>query len=304
LSNTTSNHNTAGGFHALFSNTEGSENTAIGSGALSSNTGGNENTATGANALFHNIGGVANTAIGFQALLNTTTGLNTAVGTSALINDTTGDSNVALGIGAGNAVTTGNNVICIGANVAGANINDSCFIGNIYGQTAGFGTAVYINSSGQLGTMNSSRRFKDNIKPMDKASEVLFALKPVTFHYKKELDPAGIAQFGLIAEDVEKVDRDLVVRDPDGRSRAVRYDQVNAMLLNEFLKEHKKVEEQQSKIEKQEATIVELQSASAQQQTYYAEQQKQIETLASALHRISDQLELAKSARRVAAASR
>jgi hypothetical protein len=278
LSNTTSNHNTAGGFHALFSNTEGSENTAIGSGALSSNTGGNENTATGANALFHNIGGVANTAIGFQALLNTTTGLNTAVGTSALINDTTGDSNVALGIGAGNAVTTGNNVICIGANVAGANINDSCFIGNIYGQTAGFGTTVYVNSSGQLGTMNCSQRFKDNIKPMDKASEVLFALKPVTFRYKKKFDPKGIPQFGLVAEDVEKVNPDLVVRDADGKVRTVRYEQINAMLLNEFLKEHKEVEQQQ-------ATIADLRST-------VSRQEKQIAALGSGLQKVSAQVEM------------
>ena len=259
FNNTTANYNTASGFHALFSNTEGSENTASGSAALFSNTGGNQNTAIGANALYHNIGGVANTAIGFQALLNTTTGLNTAVGASALVNDTTGDSNVALGIGAGSAVTTASNVICIGA--AGGNISNSCFIGHIFGAMSAFGSPVYVDIVGHLFTINSARRFKDNIKPMDKASEVLFALKPVTFRYKKEFDPAGIPQFGLVAEDVEKVNPDLVVRDADGKVRTVRYEQINAMLLNEFLKEHRKVEQLEKQVEK---LTVGLQKVSAQ----------------------------------------
>jgi hypothetical protein len=110
------------------------------------------------------------------------------------------------------------------------------------------GSAVFINSDGKLGTATSSQRFKEEIKPMERASEALFALKPVTFRYKKAIDPQGIPQFGLVAEEVEAVNPDLVVRDKDGKVNIVRYEAVNAMLLNEFLKEHRKVEEQQVRI--------------------------------------------------------
>src|SRR4029077_1137886 len=103
--------------------------------------------------------------------------------------------------------------------------------------------AVYVNAAGKLGAQVSSRRFKDEIKPMDKASETILALNPVTFRYKKEIDSKRITQFGLVAEDVEKVNPDLVLHDKEGKPYTVRYDQVNAMLLNEFLKEHRKVEE-------------------------------------------------------------
>jgi len=133
--------------------------------------------------------------------------------------------------------------------------SNSCHIGSIWNQTSSGGTAVFINNAGKLGTTTSSRRFKDDIKPMNDASEALFALKPVKFRYKKEIDSQGIAQFGLIAEDVEKVNPDLVVRDKEGRPNTVRYEQINAMLLNEFLKEHKKVETLESNSAKQEATI-------------------------------------------------
>ena len=120
-------------------------------------------------------------------------------------------------------------------------MSNTCYIGNIFGVTS-VGIGVFVNSAGKLGTTTSSRRFKDGIKPMKQASEALFALKPVTFHYKKEIDPARTSQFGLVAEEVEKVNPDLVVCDKEGRAYSVRYDQVNAMLLNEFLKEHHKVE--------------------------------------------------------------
>ena len=158
----------------------------------------------------------------------------------SLSNNTTGVTNTALGFNAGFSVTTADNVIVIGTNVAGQNMDHSCFIGEIFGETSSSGTAVFINSDGRLGTATSSRRFKDGIKPMDKASEALFALKPVTFRYKKEIDPTSTSQFGLVAEDVEKVNPALVVRDKEGKPYSVRYDQVNAMLLNEFLKEHRK----------------------------------------------------------------
>ena len=166
-----------------------------------------------------------------------------------------------MGFAAGSNLTNGNHNVYIGADMNGnSGENDSCYIRSIFGQTSAGGMAVFINSANKLGTTVSSKRFKEEIKPMDKASEGLLALTPVTFRYKKEIDPAGRSQFGLVAEDVEKVNPDLVVRDKEGKPYSVRYDQVNAMLLNEFLKEHRKVEQQDRKIQEQEATIAELKS--------------------------------------------
>ena len=225
---------------ALSSNTTGIVNTATGYQALVSNTDGTSNTADGVDALHDNTTGGGNTATGYQALLHNDTGdYNTAIGLFALGNVTTGSSNTGLGRSAGTSVTTADNVICIGDNVSGANVSNSCYIGSIFGQTSASGMPVFINAANKLGTTTSSKRFKEDIKPMDKASEALFALKPVTFRYKKDIDPAGTPQFGLVAEDVEKVNPDLVVRDKEGKPYSVRYDQVNAMLLNEFLKEHR-----------------------------------------------------------------
>ena len=222
-SNTTGGDNTATGFEALLYNTTGFENTANGDGALSSNTTGGDNTANGFEALLNNTTGNENTANGDFALDSNTTGFNnTAIGDDALGNNTTGTDNIALGVIAGNGVTTANNVICIGA--FGNNVSNSCYIGNIFGATSSGGTAVFINSNGRLGTVTSSRRFKEEIKPMDKASEALFALKPVTFRYKKGIDPQGIPQFGLVAEEVEKVNPDLVIRDKEGKPYSVRYE--------------------------------------------------------------------------------
>ena len=167
------------------------------------------------------------------------------------------------------------------------------YIAGIYGPASFAGTAAYVNSSGQLGTHTSSARFKDQIKSMDKASEAVLALKPVTFHYKKELDPQGLAQFGLVAEDVEKVNPDLVVRDADGKPYTVRYEAVNAMLLNEFLKEHHKVEQQ-------ETAITQLKSTVAQQkkdfQAAAAHQQGQIEALTAGLQKVSAQVQMSRPA--------
>ena len=199
-----------------------------------------------------------------------------------------GNFNTALGANAGdNLVGSESNNIDIGANVDGvAGESNTIRIGNpditttiirgISGATVSSGTAVLVAANGQLGTVTSSGRFKENIKPMDRASEALFSLKPVTFRYKKKIDPAATQQFGLVAEDVEKINRDLVVRDENGDINSVRYDQVNAMLLNEFLKEHRRVEEQDNRLEeqghriqKQEATVKRL--------------QKQMETIGSRL---------------------
>src|SRR5204863_8951898 len=167
------------------------------------------------------------------------------------------------------------------------------YIDNIFGSTTVSGIGVLVNSNGRLGTTTSSARYKDGIRAIGKASDALFSLKPVTFHYKKEIDPAGVSQFGLVAEDVERVNPDLVVRDKEGKPYSVRYDQVNAMLLNEFLKEHRKVEEQQ-------AIVSELKSTVAQQQKGFesklAKQEQQIEALAASLQKVSAQVELGKSA--------
>ena len=244
MKNTTGSENTATGVQALSSNTNGIVNTATGSQALASNTNGTSNTATGVDALHDNTSGGGNTAHGYQALLHNDSGdYNTAIGLFALGSVTTGFSNTGLGRSAGTGVTTADHVICIGDNVSGANVSNSCYIGSIFGQTSSAGAAVFINNSGKLGTSTSSRRFKEEIKRMDTASEALFALQPVTFRYKKEVDSDGIPQFGLVAEDVEKVNPALIVRDKEGKPYSVRYDQVNAMLLNEFLKEHRKVEQ-------------------------------------------------------------
>jgi len=266
FSNTTGSSNTATGFTTLDFNTTGSFNTAVGTAALLLNTTGNRNTAIGFQALFISSTANDNTAYGYQALSdNSSGGQNTAVGSGALGNNaggnsntaiggnalfsSTGNDNTAFGENAGGSVTTASNVIIIGAGVFGTNTDNSCFIGNIFNQSSPSGTAVFVNSDGKLGTTVSSRRFKDDIKPMDKTSEAILALKPVTFRYKKEFDPTGIAQFGLVAEDAEKVNPDLVVRDKEGKPYSVRYDQVNAMLLNEFLKEHRTVQKQQQEID-------------------------------------------------------
>jgi Chaperone of endosialidase len=303
FSNTTGSGNVAIGFSALSSSTvvgvdspdganvaigpaalqntngtgssSGGGNNAVGQDALQGNTTGFANNAFGFKALFSNTIGVENTAFGDQALLSSTTGGgNTAVGALSLSNNITGVTNTALGFNAGFNVTTADNVIVIGTNVGGQNEDHSCFIGEIFGQTSSGGTAVFINSNGRLGTATSSRQFKEGIKPMEQASEALFALKPVAFRYKKQIDPAGTPQLGLVAEDVEKVNPDLVVRDKEGKPYSVRYDQVNAMLLNEFLKEHRKVEQLTKNFESK-----------------LAHQQKQIEELAAGLQKVSAQLE-------------
>jgi hypothetical protein len=292
LSTTTGGNNTANGALALLNNTMGQSNTAIGSGALLSNVDGYNNTATGFHALFNNTTGLVNTAIGESALfINTAGGSNTAIGSGALQNNTTGSGNTALGIAAGSGVTTAQSVICIGT--PGANVSNSCFIGRIRGITTAQNDAIpiFIDSAGQLGTMSSSRRFKNDITPMDQASQAILALKPVTFHYTS--DKTNRPEFGLIAEDVAEVDPDLVVRDDKGEIYTVRYEAVNAMLLNEFLKEHKRVEEQQ-------AVITELKSTIAKQdkafQLKFAQQQKQIDALASGLQQVNAIIDLQKPA--------
>ena len=269
LLNTTGASNTAVGAGALLNNIDGTQNTAVGTSTLQANTHASFNTAMGFDTLFSNITGEFNAAYGFAALdFNTVGNNNTAIGASALQSNTEGDNNTAIGgnaldqnisgnsntvigRGAGANIVTADNVICIGAGLNGDDVSNSCFINNIFTATSTNGIGVLVNGNGKLGTTTSSRRFKEAIKPMDESSEALFALRPVRFRYKKDIDPAGISQLGLVAEDVEKVNPDLVVRDKEGKPYSVRYDQVNAMLLNEFLKEHRKVE-------KLEATVADL----------------------------------------------
>jgi hypothetical protein len=245
----TADSNTASGTAALLFNTIGTQNTANGTAALEFNQTGNNNTANGAFALFSNTSGADNTATGSSALYNNTTGVsNTALGESALYSNITGGQNTALGQGAGFNVTTASNVICIGA--FGANVSNSCYVANIAGQTVGAGgSTCYVDNDGKLDVFLSARRFKTDIADMENASAGLLALRPVTFHYKPELDKIGIPQFGLIAEEVAKVNPDLVTHDAKGELSTVRYEAVNAMLLNEFLKEHRIVKKQQREID-------------------------------------------------------
>jgi len=299
-------NNTATGAFALFSNTASYENTAMGAGALTQNDiSGNElaidNTAVGFDALNANVDGSDNTAVGAEALLsNNNAQGNTAVGDRTLMASTDGSFNTAIGVSAMRNNVLGNTNTVVGA-VAGLNLvngvfntylgdlvgaqapeessviriadlssgypMNACFIGGIFGNVTP-GVPVYINANGQLSTTASSARFKDEIKPMEKAREAIFALKPVTFRYKKEFDRQGVPQFGLIAEEVEKVNPDLVYHDGQGEIYSVRYEAVNAMLLNEFLKEHRELQELK----------------------------KQVAALTAGLQKVSAQLELTKSA--------
>jgi hypothetical protein len=282
---TTGINNTANGVDAL-ANNNGDNNTAVGWFALMNNTTGHDNTASGVGALSSNTTGPFNTAVGQDALINNTTGSsNTAIGSNALFGNIDGTGNIALGTGSGSAITTGDSNIYIGNDgvdgdsgtirIGRDGVEMATFMSGIHGTTTGVADAipVVIDSAGQLGTMSSSRRFKNEIKSMDSLSEAILGLKPVTFHYKS--DKRGTSQFGLIAEEVAKVSPDLVVRDKNGDIYTVRYDAVNAMLLNEFLKEHKTVQEQGAII---------------------ARQERQIEALNAGLQRVSAQIQVSKSA--------
>jgi uncharacterized coiled-coil protein SlyX len=299
FSNASGFGNTANGFQALLSNDKGNFNTATGAFALENNLTGDINVATGQQALNHNTTGDGNIALGASALFNNASGDdNVAIGFSALLNNT-GSGNIALGTLAGTALTTGNSNIVIGNLVPGvageANTmriggnQFTTFIAGIRGRTTGVADAipVFIDSAGQLGTISSSRRFKNEIKPMDSASQSILALKPVTFHYKS--DSTGTPQFGLIAEEVAQVNPDLVVRDPDGQIYTVGYEAVNAMLLNEFLKEQRKVQELEVTVAHQqkdfEATIAGLNARLKEQD--------------SKIEKVSAQLEASKPAPQV-----
>ena len=216
---------------------------------------------------------------------------NTFLGDDALINNVDGSSNVAIGNGAGTLVVHGSHIIAIGSGVNGGgpfqDLDNVCYIGSIFGEPvsdSGSAQAVYVDQFNVVGIMSSSRRYKHDIKPMDKASEAILALKPVTFKYNS--DWKGTPQYGLVAEEVDKVNPELVAHGKNGEITSVHYEQINAMLLNEFLKAHRKVQEQQSAI---------------------AELKKQVETVVarlkeqdSKIQKVSDQVELSKGLPRVA----
>ena len=290
--NTTGSFNTAIGTQALYSLTSGQDNTAVGMSALVNTTSGNFNTANGFGALLLNTTGIQNTATGafalqsntiannntadgFQALRNNTRGSNTAIGSKALLHNSTGSFNIGLGVSAGANLTTGSNNIAIG-NYGVAAESNTIRIGRVQTRTfikgisgvAIAGAGVVVNANGQLGVVASSADFKHEIRPMGEESEAILALKPVSFCYDQDIDEQSLPQFGLVAEDVEKVNPDLVLRNEEGKPYSVRYEAVNAMLLNEFLKEHQTVQELK----------------------------KQVAELTAGLQKLSAQLELNKSA--------
>ena len=306
FSNTAGSYNTANGAGALHNNTA-DNNTAVGVDALHFNTTGIENVANGVQALYSNTTGSGNIAIGFSMFSSTTGSNNIAVGDHALNTNTTGDlntgvgyhallntagpGNTAVGYLAGSNVTTGSDNIDIGNEGGsgdsgviriGRGIINATYITGISGAAVVNGVPVLVDFTGKLGTVTASESLREEIKPMEQTSGALFALKPVTFHYKKEIDPAGAQQFGLVAEEVEKVNSDLVVRDKEGKPYTVRYEAVNAMLLNEFLKEHKAFVEEQGKVQEQGATIARL--------------EQQVAALTAGLQKVSAQLELSKTA--------
>jgi uncharacterized coiled-coil protein SlyX len=292
--------NTANGFQALLINTRGSRNTATGERALERNSTGNNNTATGVSALFRNTGD-NNTAVGFQALQNNTTGdNNTAIGFGALNSSTTGRNNTAIGLRAGLSSTTGENNIYIGENMFGVpGESNHTYVRNLNITSVSGGGADTVTvdlGTGLIGHLSSSRRYKQNIKPMDTTSEALYRLRPVTYRYKKDIDRTQSPAFGLVAEEVAQVNPALVAHDANGQPESVHYEMVNAMLLNEFLKQHRKITEQ-------EASITHLKSTVAKQEATIAQQQKGMDAVtarlneqAAQIQKVSAQLEASKPA--------
>jgi len=327
----TGGRNTAYGVNALRYNATGSSNTAVGTNSLYLNAG-DANTATGDSALFHNNSGDANTANGYAALYSNTIGhdntasgdytlynnidgnYNVADGNAALFGNQHGNQNTALGRNAGSNITTGSGNIDIGAFVSGIGaetntirigdnlpntLNGSfCYIGGIYGQqTSLSGMTVFVDSTNKLGYQVSSRRFKHDIKVMDKASEAVLALKPVTFHYNS--DKTNTPCFGLIAEEVAAVNPNLIVRDNKGEPLTVRYEAVNVMLLNEFLKEHRAFLKEQRKVAEQEVTVGQLKSTVAQQQKGMEALTAQLKEQAAQIQKVSAQIEMGRPAPKV-----
>jgi hypothetical protein len=273
--NSTGGGNTAIGYNALVANSGGANNTASGADALFSNTTACCNTATGSVALYSNSTGANNTASGDAALFsNSTGGGNTAAGEAALYSNTSGSNNIAIGYIAGfNVINTSNNIHIgnLGAandngmiRIGTAGVQTSAFIAGIYGTTTGFpgGVNVLIDSAGQLGTMSSSRRYKEDIAEMGDASSGLMRLRPVTFRYKKPFDDnSKPIQYGLIAEEVAEVYPDLVARSADGQIETVKYQVLDSMLLNELQKQNATITAQKEQIRSLEERLARIEAA-------------------------------------------
>lgn len=293
--------NNAFGYQALMNNTDGAQNTAIGAQVLLNNTTGSNNTANGVGALNSNTAGERNTAIGVGAL--------------SLLDG--GDNNVALSVNAGSQTPVGDGNVYIGANVAPIQISgetDHTYIRNINTTSVSGGSTDSVTvdlTTGLLGHLSSSRRYKEEIEAMGDASEMLYRLQPVTYRYKKDIDRNQVLDCGLIAEDVGEIDPNLTVCNKDGEIESVRYNAINAMLLNEFLKEHKAFVEEQRKVEEQEATITVLKSKMEEQETTIAQQQTEMRTVmarlneqAAQIEKVNAQVEVNKSVTKVAGAGR
>ena len=304
--------NTATGFNALYNNRTGVQNTATGSQALLHNFAASNNTGTGFQALFNNTTSELNVAVGDSALASfngttATDGANTALGSIALTAETSGQENTAVGrralesltagsnntaVGwrAGDNVLTASGTVCIGSSTAGANDNDTTYIRNVGTTLQPFSAGVvdFVTvrlSDNRLGRNASSQRYKENIKAMDKASEAIYQLKPVTYRYKKAIDPNQNLDYGLVAEDVAKIDPKLAIRDGNGQIESVRYMAIYNMMLNELIKEHRKVEQ--------------LQATVAQQQKGMEVLTAQFKEQVSQIQKVSAQLEVNKPTQKV-----
>lgn len=276
FNNATGIENSALGYHALFSHQGANFNNAVGGFALSSDETGSSNNAFGHSALANNVTGIRNTAIGDMALVSSTGSDNIALGANAGINQDTGSQNIYIGDSGSSGQER---VIAIGANSPTGTPYTQTYIGGIYNAPV-TDRIAYIQADGRLGTLMSSQRYKEDIQSMDAASDALYSLRPVTFHYKQKIDPSHKLSFGLVAEEVAEVSPDLVSPDAEGKPQTVRYDAINAMLLNEFLKEHRKVEELESRL---------------------ARQEKQMESMAASLQRVSAQNETSRPTPEIAA---
>jgi hypothetical protein len=291
---TSGGSNTALGTFSQNATTTGSVNTSVGSGSLSANTTGNGNVAVGNSAMSRNQTSGDNVAVGLNALFFTTAGSNTAVGSNALATDTTGTGNIALGYFAGSLISTGSNNIDIGSSAPG-NESDTIRIGNtqtaaylagVNGVTVASGVQVYIDSNGQLGTLTSSARFKEDVADMGGASRLLMQLRPVTFHYKAPYDDGSHRlQYGLIAEEVAKVDPELVQLDGKGQAQTVRYHVISMMLLNEVQRQEGQMESQTAEIGTLRALTDRQRAELDQQKQLLAEQGARLQKLEALLAR-------------------
>ncbi len=297
--NSLGNYNCAFGWDALHNNANGSYNNAIGANAVADSTGDGSNIGVGFDALFSDTGGDHNVAIGIYSMAYNTTGNNnTAIGALSLHNNQTGSNNIGLGYRAGINVVGGSNNIHIGNDGADESgtirigtqgTQTATYIAGIDGVTIGTGVRVHVDGLGKLGVRSSSERFKEDIRPIESASEAIFSLQPVRFRYKKEFDPNRLRQFGLLAEDVAKINSDLVIPDERGKPYSVRYDAINTMLLNEIIKEHGEIERESCQNQAQRSAMLELHSA-------LVEQKKEIEVLSSGLAKMGNEFGLVKPA--------